>query len=83
MFIATFNNAKAVFDRTVNPDGRIPRVSEFKGCRVSVVVLDLPPVETDDEETTHQELDISITFPTEELVELTTEEVAKAFGNGE
>ena len=67
-----FSNVRAIVDRTVNPDGRIPRVSEFKGCRVSVVVLDLPPVETDDvdEETIQQE-----------LVELTNTEVAKAFGN--
>ena len=40
MFDATFNNVKAILDRTVNLEGRIPRLSDYKGCRVAVIILE-------------------------------------------
>ena len=80
MFTAKFSNVKAVIDRTVNPDGRVPRMSEYKNRRVTVVILE---DFTYPEKTKQLELgeDYKINPPTEELVVLTNEEVAKAFGN--
>ncbi len=43
MFQAVFDKVRAVEDRTVNLEGRIPRMSEYKGCRVAVVVLEDDP----------------------------------------
>jgi len=40
MFDATFSNVVAALDRTVNSDGRIPRLSDYKGRRVTVVITD-------------------------------------------
>lgn len=40
MFDATFGSVKTVIDRTVNQEGRIPRMSEYKGHRVAVVILE-------------------------------------------
>jgi len=86
MFKAEFDNVLAVLDRTVNSDGRVPRVSEFKNCRVAVVIL---ADSTPDTLVSYgggmmqQELggDYKINPPTEELVELTSEEIAAAFGS--
>lgn len=40
MFDATFDNVRTVIDRTVNQEGRIPRLSEYKGYPVAVVILE-------------------------------------------
>jgi hypothetical protein len=40
MFDATFGKVRTVIDRTVNQEGRIPRMSEYKGHRVAVVILE-------------------------------------------
>ena len=76
MFTATFTNVVAVIDRTITAEGRAPRLSEYKNQRVAVVILEdfaYP------EKTTQRELGEDYDLPTEKLVVLTNEEVAKAF----
>jgi len=88
MFDASFKNVLTVLDRKVDGNGRIFGMSKHKGCKIAVVVLDDGNRTIDGTITfgggiEQQELrgDYHINPPTEELVEITSEEIAAAFGS--